>query len=81
MPKIPTEQDEDGALIWRFRDLKKRQIVGNWTTLLVWIAEQGFPAGFQLGPHSRAWFAGDVIAWLRSRPVVHAVKQHDHADT
>lgn len=72
--------DDDDGVIWRFRDLKRRQIVGNWTTLLEWIAAQDFPPGFRLGPNSRAWFATDVIAWLKSRPAAGVKQQHDHAE-
>jgi predicted DNA-binding transcriptional regulator AlpA len=59
---------ERGTVL-RFHDLKARGIVRCWPTLLAWIKHENFPAGFQLGPHSRAWLETDVIAWLRSRPV------------
>ena len=63
MPKIPTEQDED-ELIWRFRDLKRKKIVGNWTTLLSWIRNEGFPAGIMIGPNSRGWIASESAEWI-----------------
>ena len=74
------DDGEPGAVL-RFRDLKRRQIVGNWTTLLAWIADEGFPPGIMLGPNSRGWLEADVIAWLRSRPVAGKERQRDHAAT
>jgi hypothetical protein len=72
--------DDDGpGVIWRFRDLKRKQIVGNWTTLLAWIANEGFPAGVMLGPNSRGWIAADVIGWLRARPVAGATKKRQES--
>jgi predicted DNA-binding transcriptional regulator AlpA len=54
-------------VLLRFADLKRRGIVRNWTTLLRWIAEQGFPAGIELGPNSRAWDEAEVDRWLAAR--------------
>lgn len=51
----------------RYPDLKARGIVNNRMTLRRWIAEQGFPAGIQLGPNSVAWVQDEVEAWLASR--------------
>jgi len=51
----------------RYSDLKARQIVTNRMTLRRWIAEQGFPAGVQLGPNSVAWREDEIEAWLASR--------------
>ena len=75
------DSDGEPGTILRFRDLRRRQIVGNWTTLLAWIAEEGFPPGFMLGQNTRGWFEADVIAWLRSRPVASSTRQRVHADT
>ena len=58
----------------RFADLKARGIVGNWPTLLRWIAAEGFPAGLALGPNSRAWPEAEVMAWLETRRI-----NRDHA--
>jgi hypothetical protein len=82
-PYGPVAEDDPGdddaeELIWRFRDLKRKKIVGNWTTLLAWIASEGFPVGVMLGPNSRGWIASDVRAWLQSRPTAGAAKR-DHA--
>lgn len=52
----------------RFRDLKRRGIVGNHPTLKRWIEQEGFPRGLMLGPNTRAWRESDVEAWLASRP-------------
>jgi len=51
----------------RYADLVERQIVSNRTTLQRWIRDYGFPAGVKLGPHTRAWPADQVEAWLESR--------------
>jgi predicted DNA-binding transcriptional regulator AlpA len=56
----------NGKLL-RFDDLKSRNIVKNWPTLLRWIEREGFPAGMSLGPNSRAWRETDIDAWLASR--------------
>lgn len=74
------DDESEPGTIWRFRDLKRKKIVGNWTTLLSWIANENFPAGIMIGPNSRGWFATDVLSWLRSRPVAGAAKD-DHAGT
>jgi hypothetical protein len=52
----------------RFKDLKERGLVPNWTTLLRWIELEGFPAGIRLAPNTRAWTEDEVAAWLASRP-------------
>ena len=56
-------------LFLRFSDLKDRGIVSNHVTLKRWIATQGFPPGFMLGPNTRVWRESDVEAWLQSRPI------------
>jgi predicted DNA-binding transcriptional regulator AlpA len=48
----------------RFRDLKTRGIVNNWTTLRRWIKEGRFPPGRLIGPHTRVWTEEEVEAWL-----------------
>jgi predicted DNA-binding transcriptional regulator AlpA len=52
----------------RYYDLQKRGIVNNRVTLSNWIRENDFPAGFLLGPNSRAWREDEVEDWLASRP-------------
>jgi hypothetical protein len=56
------------GLLLRFRDLKDRRIVSNHVTLGRWIAKEGFPPGFMLGPNTRVWREDDIDAWLDSRP-------------
>ena len=53
----------------RFRDLKARGIVNNWTTLRNWQKREGFPPGILLGPNSRAWAEDEIERWLASRRV------------
>jgi predicted DNA-binding transcriptional regulator AlpA len=40
-------------------------------TLRRWIAENGFPAGVELGPNSVAHWEHEVESWLASRPRTH----------
>ena len=75
MPKIPTKHDE---LIWRFRDMKALGIITCWPTLSAWIRTENFPPGFMIGQNTRAWFASDVQAWLKSRPVERTTKKRQH---
>ena len=56
-------------MLLRFSDLKDRGIVPNHVTLRRWIAGQGFPSGFMLGPNTRVWREPDVETWLQSRPI------------
>jgi predicted DNA-binding transcriptional regulator AlpA len=56
-------------VLLRFRDLKQRKIVNNPVTLSRWIAREGFPRGFMLGPNTRVWRESDVNVWIDSRPV------------
>lgn len=51
----------------RYADLVECQIISNRTTLARWIRDYGFPAGFLLGPNTRAWPADQVEAWLEAR--------------
>ena len=51
----------------RYHDLVARNIVLNRMTLARWIESQGFPAGFMLGPNSRAWAEDEVDAWVAAR--------------
>jgi predicted DNA-binding transcriptional regulator AlpA len=55
------------ARLIRYLDLKARGIVSNRMTLRRWIAEEGFPAGVQLGPNSVAWPEDEINAWVKSR--------------
>jgi hypothetical protein len=52
----------------RFKDLKARGIVGNWTTLQRRIERDGFPPGIWLGANTRVWAESEIEAWLASRP-------------
>ena len=56
-------------LLYRFADLKRMGIVGNYTTLLRWIDQGNFPAGRMLGANSRAWLVEEIHDWIASRPV------------
>ncbi len=56
------------GVLLRFRDLKDRRIVSNHVTLGRWIAKEGFPPGFMLGPNTRVWREDDIDAWLDCRP-------------
>ena len=53
----------------RYRDLKDRGIVNNAVTLSRWIANEGFPHGFLLGPNTRVFSEAAVQVWLDSRPI------------
>ena len=53
----------------RFKDLKQRNIVRNWTTLTRLMREQHFPAGTRVGAQARAWDEAEVEAWLKSRRI------------
>ena len=53
----------------RFTDLKARNIVRNWPTLLRWIDRHGFPAGRHIGPNTRAWTESEIEEFLASRPI------------
>ena len=44
----------------RFKDLKQRNIVRNWTTLTRLMREQDFPAGTRVGAQARAWDEAEV---------------------
>jgi hypothetical protein len=52
----------------RFRHLNEIGLVNNWTTLIRWIKEQGFPPGRIVGV-SRVWFESEIDQWIASRPV------------
>ena len=52
----------------RMRDLKERNIVHNWPTLLRWIDENGFPPGRLVGPNTRAWTEAEIENYLASCP-------------
>jgi predicted DNA-binding transcriptional regulator AlpA len=51
----------------RFRDLQRKNIVRNWTTLYRWIATENFPKPVRLGPNSIGFIRSDVEAWLAKR--------------
>jgi predicted DNA-binding transcriptional regulator AlpA len=56
-------------IMLRFNDLKAKQVVNNWPTLLNWIKHEGFPPGRKIGPNTRAWTEDEVNAWLATRPL------------
>jgi predicted DNA-binding transcriptional regulator AlpA len=51
----------------RFRDLQRKNIVRNWTTLYRWIATENFPKPVRLRPNSIGFIRSDVEAWLAKR--------------
>ena len=55
------------ARLFRFADLVKANIVRNWPQLRRLQEGQGFPRGFLLSAHARAWDADEVEAWVASR--------------
>jgi hypothetical protein len=57
-----------GGKLLKFTHLKEVGLVDNWTTLLRWIKDQGFPPGRIIGV-SRVWFEAEINQWLDSRPV------------
>jgi predicted DNA-binding transcriptional regulator AlpA len=63
----------------RFRDLKQRGVVFNWTTLARLIREQGFPPGTRIGAQARAWAEDEVEAWLQSRRIAAAPRDAQEA--
>ena len=54
--------------LYRFADLKQRQIVESCAQLKKLVERDGFPPGFILSPQIRAWRADDIERWLASRP-------------
>ncbi len=56
----------DGQYL-RFSDLKTRGVVNNRTTLQRWIATQGFPPGFLLGPSTRVWTEKEIAEYEARR--------------
>jgi hypothetical protein len=53
---------------YRFVDLKRKGLIGNWPTLRHLQKVHGFPAGKKLGGNMRVWTAREVNEWLASRP-------------
>jgi predicted DNA-binding transcriptional regulator AlpA len=53
----------------RFRDLRERNVVTNWPTLLRLIQREKFPPGMRLGAQTRAWREDEVEGWLDSRRI------------
>ena len=52
----------------RYNDLQGRGIAKSRAQLENMVKNYGFPAGFMVGPNSRAWFEDDVYAWLEALP-------------
>ena len=57
----------------RFNDLKQRNIVRNWPTLVRLMNQQGFPTGIRIGAQARAWEEAEVEAWLETRRIASSV--------
>jgi predicted DNA-binding transcriptional regulator AlpA len=53
----------------RFNDLKQRNIVRNWPTLVRLMNQQGFPTGIRISAQARAWEEAEVEAWLETRRI------------
>jgi len=51
-----------------FNDMRRANVVKNRVTLARWIANQGFPPGFLIGPNSRRWDKASIIEFVNSRP-------------
>jgi predicted DNA-binding transcriptional regulator AlpA len=64
----------------RFRDLKTRGIVNNWTTLRRWIKEGRFPPGRLIGPNTRVWTEEEIERWIASCPTTAKKEAGGHAD-
>jgi hypothetical protein len=63
----------------RFADLKERDIVRNWTTLLRLIDQQGFPPGVRIGAQARGWEESEINAWLESRRIPASARSEEVA--
>ena len=53
----------------RFNDLKQRNIVRNWPTLVRLMNQHGFPTGIRISAQARAWEESEVEAWLETRRI------------
>jgi predicted DNA-binding transcriptional regulator AlpA len=51
----------------RFSDLKRLNIVRNYTTLDRWLKAGNFPPPIRLGPNSIAWTEQSIVEWLASK--------------
>ena len=63
----------------RFKDLKQRNIVRNWPTLMRLMNEQGFPTGIRIGAQARAWEEAEVEAWLETRRIASPARSEEVA--
>jgi hypothetical protein len=52
-----------------FKDLREREIIGNWPMLKRRIANDDFPVGRMIGPNTRRWTEEEVEKWIKSRPI------------
>ena len=57
------------TVLLRYRNLKARGIVRNWTTLRNRIRNDGFPAGRMTGRNERTWTEAEIDEWITSCPV------------
>jgi hypothetical protein len=53
----------------RFKHLQEMGVVNDWPTLIDWIKQRGFPAGFKLSHKVRVWDIDDVRSWVETRRV------------
>jgi predicted DNA-binding transcriptional regulator AlpA len=67
---VENSREDASMKFLRFKDLKQRNVVRNWTTLMRLMREQDFPAGTRVGAQARAWDEAEVEAWLESRRIV-----------
>lgn len=63
----PHAKDDRDLRLLRFADLKRLKVCSSWPQLRRICETQGFPPGFHIGPHSRAWMASEVKDWVDSR--------------
>jgi hypothetical protein len=62
------ERDSLMTIYLRFKDLRARNIVRNYTTLQRWIEKRGFPPGIWPGANTHAWAEDEIEAWLAAQP-------------
>ena len=61
----------------RFADLKDREIVRDWTTLLRLIEQENFPPGIRIGAQTRGWPENEIEEWLESRRIAAPVRREE----
>lgn len=75
-------QTEPGALncFWRLPEVENRTGLGR-STIYRRVRRGEFPAPRDLGGRASAWWADDVMTWMRSRPVATASRLGYRAGT